>query len=76
MTGMLNDMLAREHVRDLLCEAEDHRSGARARTKPRGLGGVSPASSGAGVEAALRARIRARTVDDAPHTPPFYARRR
>jgi hypothetical protein len=38
MTGMLNDMLAREHVQDLLCEAEAYRSGARARTEPRGLG--------------------------------------
>jgi hypothetical protein len=35
---MLNDVLAREHVQDLLCEAEDYRSGARARTEPRGLG--------------------------------------
>jgi hypothetical protein len=38
MTGMLNDMLAREHVQDLLCEAENYRRGASAGTEPRGLG--------------------------------------
>jgi hypothetical protein len=35
MTATLNDMLAREHVQDRLCEAEEHRVARRAREQPR-----------------------------------------